>query len=260
MGNEETLTPKQALFVEHYVSSWNAAEAAREAGYPRKAARNVGYENLTKPHIQAHIKKVLDARLQQVGVRGERVLEEIARIAFADYTDFAEVKGGFLKIRDTGDLPRDKRAVIAQISEVSKEHGRDVTLKVHDKVKALELLGKHLKLFTDKVETSDTTPAGGVPPRDRQYSMEEFINAIRKWRYIDVEGAPLKRAFESSEELALGPGPQGSADSAHAQRSGTEGSAAVHDFVSGIPGHVGDPLDPSGDPIAGAPNDGRNKI
>jgi phage terminase small subunit len=49
------LSNKQKVFCAEYVKCWSAAEAARRAGYSEKTAREIGYENLTKPHIKAEI-------------------------------------------------------------------------------------------------------------------------------------------------------------------------------------------------------------
>ena len=54
-------TNRQEIFISEYLKCWNAAEAARRAGYSVKTAREIGYENLTKPDIQAEIKARLDA-------------------------------------------------------------------------------------------------------------------------------------------------------------------------------------------------------
>ena len=61
-NNPHRLTAKQAAFVDFYIMTWNATEAARLAGYSAKTARQMGSENLTKPVIQAAIKKAVDER------------------------------------------------------------------------------------------------------------------------------------------------------------------------------------------------------
>ena len=49
------LTPKQQAFADYYIQTGNATEAAIKAGYSKKTAKETGYENLTKPHLQQYI-------------------------------------------------------------------------------------------------------------------------------------------------------------------------------------------------------------
>lgn len=111
------LTAKQELFITEYMKDLNATQAAIRAGYSEKVAKEIGYENLTKPHIKVEIDKRLEKRAKDNGITAEYVLQGIKSIA------------------DTLDA------------------------KESDRLKAYELLGKHLKLFTDKqeIEHSGTT-------------------------------------------------------------------------------------------------------
>ena len=82
------------------------------------------------------------------------MLQELAHVAFANTTDFVKLSGGRVFLTDTDDLSRDQTAALSTIKE-----GRDgVEVRLHDKIRALELLGKHLGIF-EKPEEQD---AGGV--------------------------------------------------------------------------------------------------
>jgi phage terminase small subunit len=124
----EKLTTKQRLFVEAYLGSANSngTEAARMAGYKGndKTLSVVGAENLAKPCIAALIEK----KVESFGMTAKDVLKELADIAGANWREFV-------------DIQYDKDG--EQLKAV---------LKLNDKLKALELLGKHFKLFTDKTE------------------------------------------------------------------------------------------------------------
>src|SRR4051812_47189986 len=78
------LTDKQQAFVEEYLVCWNAAEAARRAGYSAESARSIGSENLTKPDIQAAIK----ARLSDKVMKADEVLARLSDFANASLIDF----------------------------------------------------------------------------------------------------------------------------------------------------------------------------
>ena len=80
------------------------------------------------------------------------MIEELAAIAFARTTDYAEVINGMVRIRDTKELTETQIRAIAGI----KDGKFGVEMKLNDKEKALELLGRHLGMFKDKLEVSGT--------------------------------------------------------------------------------------------------------
>ena len=75
----EDLTDKQRVFVEHYLACWNAAEAARRAGYSADSTRSIGSENLTKPDIRAAIAR----RLAELAMGADEVLARLSDLARA---------------------------------------------------------------------------------------------------------------------------------------------------------------------------------
>lgn len=103
-----------------------------------------------KPALAAYIQKRMEERQKRTEITQDRVLEELAAIAFARATDFAEVKDGFAIIKDTAGLSEQQIKAIAGI----KEGKFGIELKLNDKEKALELLGRHLGMFKDRVEVS----------------------------------------------------------------------------------------------------------
>lgn len=84
------LTAKQRRFVDEYLVDLNAAAAARRAGYSARSARKIGYENLTKPDIQAGLREALANLSKRTGVNQERVVDALARVAFHE-VDEAEI-------------------------------------------------------------------------------------------------------------------------------------------------------------------------
>ena len=124
------LTEKQKRFVQEYLVDLNATAAAKRAGYSEKSASRIAVELLNKTQVSAEIQKQQAKRQKRVEITQEKVLEELAAIAFANGADFATVN----------------QKAIASIKE--GQYGTEV--KVHDKVKALELLAKHLGMFDSK--------------------------------------------------------------------------------------------------------------
>ena len=87
------LTTKQQRFIEEYPVDLNATQAAIRAGYSRKTAFVIGYENLQKPHIKAPIQKKLAELSRNAGITAERVLNELAIVAFGDIFDLIDYEG-----------------------------------------------------------------------------------------------------------------------------------------------------------------------
>jgi phage terminase small subunit len=82
------LSLKEQLFAENYLCAFNASDVALKAGYSEHTARQQGYENLTKPYIKTYIQDKAQDKLQKLGINQDRVIAEIAKIAFADVTEF----------------------------------------------------------------------------------------------------------------------------------------------------------------------------
>lgn len=138
------LTEKQKRFAAEYLIDLNATAAAKRAGYSEKTAYSMGQRLLKNVEVQTAIQK-RQAKLQsKLEITQETVLQELAAIAFANGADFAQVTAtGSVKVAPTKELPKEKLPAIAAI----KENQYGVEIKMHDKVRALELLGKHLGVF-----------------------------------------------------------------------------------------------------------------
>src|ERR1700751_3501447 len=146
------LTPKQARFVAEYLVDLNAAQAAIRAGYSAKTAKEIGCENLTKPNIQAAIEAGQLNLARQTGITQERVLNELAKIAFSDQRKVMKWGPGGVLLRDSTELTDDEAAIVSEVSETTTATGGSLKLKTHDKVGALKLLGEHLGLFKQRME------------------------------------------------------------------------------------------------------------
>lgn len=145
------MTKKQKRFVEEYLIDLNATQAAIRAGYSPDTAKSIGSENLTKPDIQARIAKVMAERSRRTGVNADRVVMELAKIAFVNASDVIDAETATLK---PDAAPEDTAAIQSVKVKTFGEDGLEREIKMADKLKALELLGKHLGMFKDKVELS----------------------------------------------------------------------------------------------------------
>lgn len=145
------LTPKQQRFVEEYLIDLNATQAAIRAGYSPKTAKDIGCENLAKPNIRACIDKAMAERSKRTGINADRVLQELARIGFVNPKDVIN----FNKASVEANASEDDLAAIqsVKVKIMQSENGDMVEreVRLNDKLKALELMGKHLGMFKDNV-------------------------------------------------------------------------------------------------------------
>lgn len=142
------LTKKQERFVQEYLVDLNATAAAKRAGYSEKTAEQVGYQLLQKTLVAEAIRERREELQSRLEITQETVLRELAKVAFANGADYARVVGGGSRVEltDTDQLTDDQRAAIACV----KEGKFGIEVSTYDKVRALELLGKHLGVFDSR--------------------------------------------------------------------------------------------------------------
>lgn len=120
------LTPRQAAFIREYLIDLNATQAAIRAGYSERTARKIGHENLTKPDIAAAIAQAQAERAERVQIDADEVLAHLTAIARGEVRTEKATKVGIV------DLPPD----------------------FGERIRAMELLGKHLGMFKEQQEHS----------------------------------------------------------------------------------------------------------
>jgi len=149
-----TLTPKQQRFVEEYLIDLNGTQAAIRAGYSPRTASEQSARLLGNVKISQMVAAAMAARSARTGVTQDRVVRELARIAFVDPTAVVDFCTGMVR----GGLTEDDRAVLAGVKIKDGELFTEREVKFADKLKALELLGKHLNLFTDTLQLTGDLP------------------------------------------------------------------------------------------------------
>lgn len=152
--NERSLTPKQARFVEEYIVDLNATQAATRAGYSAKTAEYIGYQLLQKTPVQAAIQAAQRERSARTGVTADRVVKEIARIAFADPRAVMSWGPDGVVLKESSTLTDDEAAMVSEVAETWSNSGGSRKVKMHDKVAALEKLARHVGLYDDKSDSA----------------------------------------------------------------------------------------------------------
>lgn len=154
------MTRKQKRFCEEYLIDLNATQAAIRAGYSPASARDIGYENLTKPDIRARVDKTLAERSRRTGINADLVLEELGRLMRVNAADVINIADATI----SNSASREDTACISSVKVkiIPTENGEIVEreIKLHDKLKAIELAGKHLGMFKDKMELSGKVDIG----------------------------------------------------------------------------------------------------
>ena len=176
-----SLSPRHARFVEEYLVDLNATQAVLRAGYSETGASTTGVRLLANPRIAAAIAHAMAERSRRTQVTQDRVVEELARLAFADVRDAATWTDETMYLRPSADLDDITSAAIKEVRVVRtitriKRKGGDEDeierveqrVQMHDKKGALDSLAKHLGMFP-----STAGPAVVVNNDNRRVTLAE---------------------------------------------------------------------------------------
>jgi phage terminase small subunit len=148
---------REELFAREYILDLNGAQAAIRAGYARKSARVTAARLLTKANVQSIIARSIQERAAKLELSADRVLQEIARLAFSNILDYCSSRDGQIFV-DLSKLTSSQGSAIQEIAVDEEVAGtgknshrvRRTRLRLADKRGSLELLGKYLNLFGGK--------------------------------------------------------------------------------------------------------------
>ncbi len=141
------MTPRQRRFVEEYLVDLNATGAAKRAGYTVRSAKDHGYRLLKNPAVAAAVAKAQAKRAARTRVSADRVVTELAKVAFGDPRRLLSWGPGGVVLRDSSELTEAEAALVSEVSETRTAAGGTRKVKLHCKLSALNALGKHLGLF-----------------------------------------------------------------------------------------------------------------
>lgn len=174
------LTAKQKIFADEYLIDLNATRAYKAAYKNVKkdeTAAAAGARLLRNVKVAKYIEERMKEREKRTEVTQDKVIKELAAIAFVSGSDFAKIveepvitNGAYVKDPDTGKLRMQERVRIIPTDNLTEEQKKAIAgikegrygieVSTCDKVRALELLGKHLGIFKDKVEVSGELDTG----------------------------------------------------------------------------------------------------
>lgn len=150
-------------FTEKYFETLNASLSAEEAGFSKDTARQQGWQLLQREDVQEYLQKLREEYALKNGINKESVLNEYRKIAFSDVRKLLTVDGGLKSIDEIDDETAGAIAGIDSFDEYSRDGseklGTNRKIKLHDKLRALEALSKHLGLFEkDNSQKKNETP------------------------------------------------------------------------------------------------------
>jgi phage terminase small subunit len=165
-GKGRELPPMQARFVSEYLLDLNATQAAIRAGYSAATAEQHGPRLLGFVGVRAAIDSALSKRAERVEIKAERVLQELSLIGLADMANYVTFSADGELLLDFSNMPEGATRAIAEVTQEEFTDGkgdsarqvRRTKFKLHPKTHALELLGKHLALFVERMRHEGGSP------------------------------------------------------------------------------------------------------
>lgn len=147
-GEIVALTAKQQRFCDEYLIDLNATQAAIRAGYSPRTAEQAASRLLTIVKVSDEIAREMAERSKRTGINQDRVVKELAKLAFVNIADVVDLESATVRISATDE----DLACIQSVKIKPSEFGTEREIKLYDKKASLELLGRHLGMFKDKLE------------------------------------------------------------------------------------------------------------
>lgn len=146
--------PRHELYAQGLAAGLEQLVAYERAGYkPNAGSASTLAKN---PKVRARRDELLQLAADEAIVSAESVLLELKRIGFSNIAHYVSYSQGGVALRDSATLDEDAHRAIAEVSETLTDSSRSLKFKLHDKLKALEMLGRHLGVFAaDNKQQSD---------------------------------------------------------------------------------------------------------
>ena len=166
------LTDKQQLFCIYYIRCFNATKAYQKAyGCDYRTAQSNGYQLLTNTYIRDEIMRLKQERLNREFLSESDIFQKYMDIAFADMTDFVDIHGGFVSVRQEID-----GTIVSEVSNTQS----GIKIKLADRMKALQWLTDHMDLATEKqrAEIELLKSRADAGKDDRENKLDKFFEQI----------------------------------------------------------------------------------
>ena len=169
---QKELNERQKKFCREYIIDYSAQQAGIRAGYAPSSAHVRACLLLKLPMVQEEIARLLKKQVKRTEVSSDKVINELAGIAFGNLKDFEKAIAENNLDGLLSKLTREQAVFISTITQRELQGGnKQTTIKFHDKIKALELLMKHMGLLTEKLQIENVDK--GISVEDLGLSLEE---------------------------------------------------------------------------------------
>ena len=167
--SEFQITDRMKKFVDEYLVDFNATQAAIRAGYSSDTANEQGSQLLARPDIRELVAEGQKEVMERTQTFQDNAVDELKIVGFSDLADFLTVKAdGIVEQKPFNELTKAQTKCIKKIKQtVRSSHSADGTIlhqtavieiELHDKLRALELLGRHLGMFNDTLRLEGALP------------------------------------------------------------------------------------------------------
>jgi len=167
--SEFQITDRMKKFVDEYLVDFNATQAAIRAGYSPDTANEQGSQLLARPDIRELVAEGQKEVMERTQTFQDNAVAELKIVGFSDLADFLTVKAdGIVEQKPFNELTKEQTKCIKKIKQtVRSSHSADGTIlhqtavieiELHDKLRALELLGRHLGMFNDSLRLEGALP------------------------------------------------------------------------------------------------------
>ena len=158
----EALPLNKQIFMRQFLVDLNASAAARRCGYAATSCRVTACTMFQDPALRKIRTEYTKMVLEQHDITVSRTLDELAKLAFTNIDDIVKWSGNSITITNMEDIPPEMRAAVKKVSRVTTPQGTRLEIEMHDKIKALEMIGKYHAMFTDKMKVDANVNSSGV--------------------------------------------------------------------------------------------------
>ena len=167
--SEFEITDRMQKFVDEYLVDFNGTKAAERSGYSADSAQEIASQLLARPDIRELVAEGQKEIMERTQTFQDDAVDELKVVGFSNLADFLTVKdGGIVEQKPFNELTKEQTKCIKKIKQtVRSSHSADGTIlhqtavieiELHDKLKALELLGRHLGMFNDTLRLEGALP------------------------------------------------------------------------------------------------------
>ncbi len=174
------MTEQRKRFADKYFETLNGTQSAIYAGYSEKTAVSQACQMLQDPEVAEYLQNLREEEAERNGVSRERLLQEYKKIAFSDVRELYNTDGGLHNVKQIDD---ETAGAISSIKskEVYNNEGNKVgdiiEVKTHDKIRALDAIGKHIGFFA--VDNSQKNPIIELTTEEKRQRIQELRDKLK---------------------------------------------------------------------------------